>query len=150
LTRTHPSLFKPSTARLTRLDSVNPTAIERIESTEEGQAFLSSFYSDEEYTIFAPTDQAFKGYGLDSSNIRKENAYWLQDVLKYHVSCPQSSRRQCIERRAWTDRDESGWTDSEYRLPPGRLAFPKFPHLDLIRSSTLCITTTPPSHPMRH
>ncbi|KAG7562951.1 hypothetical protein FFLO_01641 [Filobasidium floriforme] len=79
LTRLKAKLFDE---RLITLGS----AIERIESTEEGQAFLSSFYSDEEYTIFAPTDQAFKGYGLDSSNIRKENAYWLQDVLKYHIT----------------------------------------------------------------
>jgi hypothetical protein len=70
-----------------------PKAIERIESTEEGQAFLSSFYSDEEYTVFAPTDQAFRGYGLDSSNVRKENAYWLQDVLKYHVSRCRGGRK---------------------------------------------------------
>lgn len=83
----------PSTARLTRLDCLITTAIERIESTEEGQAFLSSFYSDEEYTIFAPTDQAFKGYGLDSSNVRKENPYWLQDVLKYHVTRCRSGRK---------------------------------------------------------
>jgi hypothetical protein len=83
----------PNTAWLIRLDCVITTAIERIESTEEGQAFLSSFYSDEEYTIFAPTDQAFKGYGLDSSNVRKENPYWLQDVLKYHVSRYRSGRK---------------------------------------------------------
>lgn len=60
--------------------------MERIESTSEGKTFLASFYSDDEYTVFAPTDLAWKGYGLDSGNIREENAYWLQDVLKYHVS----------------------------------------------------------------
>ena len=71
--------------------------MERIESTDEGKTFLSSFYSEDEYTIFAPTDQAFKGYGLDSSNIREENAYWLQDVIKYHVSVDHSPQKSALQ-----------------------------------------------------
>jgi uncharacterized surface protein with fasciclin (FAS1) repeats len=77
-----------------------PIAISEIGRTNDGASFLSSFYSDEEFTIYAPTDQAFEGYGLNTSNIQDENAFWLQDVFKYHVSRRMMSRRQRIEKNA--------------------------------------------------
>jgi uncharacterized surface protein with fasciclin (FAS1) repeats len=57
----------------------------QINTTEGGAAFLSSLYSDQGFTVYAPTDQAFEGYAYNPSNVDAQNPFYLQDVLKYHV-----------------------------------------------------------------
>lgn len=55
-----------------------------VNSTVNGSALIEGLFSDNNFTIYTPTNQAFSDIGINSGAI--PNNTELEDVLRYHVS----------------------------------------------------------------
>lgn len=77
------------------------TAIAAVYNTSAGQAFISQAYSDTNFTIYAPSNQAFFNAGFNQSVYQSDPAAVL-DILKYHVGSTSFEYLSVLSRQGST------------------------------------------------